>query len=466
MNVVSILQIHKNDIATDTLITVRGWIRSSRISKSGFSFISVYDGSHFDSIQVIANNHLCNYHNEILRLTIGCSVIITGVLNLSLGKKQKYEIQATKIQVIGWVKNPDTYPISAKRHTIEYLREVAHLRARTNVIGAVARIRNHAFQALQKFFCQEGYLWVPTPIITSLNAEGAGEMFRVSTLNIENIPRTRDGSVDFKKDFFSKESFLTVSGQLYLETYACSLSKVYTFGPTFRAENSNTSRHLAEFWMLEVESSFCNLNEMLIFVEKMLKYVFKSLLINCIKDINFFKNYFDSDIIIRLKKFLLNDFIHLSYSDAIKILKNNQKKFDKNIDFGTDLTTEHERYLSEKHFKNPIIIINYPKELKAFYMRLNDDQKTVAAMDLLVPGIGELIGGSQREERIEVLDSRLLELGMKTQDYWWYRDIRRYGTVHHSGFGMGFERLLSYITGMSNIKDTIPFPRSVKNANF
>lgn len=466
MNTVSISKIYQNNIMLNNLITVYGWVRSRRSSKSGFSFITVYDGSCFHSIQVVANNTLYNYYKEILRLTIGCSVLIKGNLVLSLGGKQKYEIQATEVQVLGWIENPDTYPISAKKHSLEYLREVAHLRGRTNLIGVIVRIRNYVFQLLHKFLHEKGYYWIPTPIITNLNTEGAGEMFNVSTLNMKNIPKKDNGSVDFKKDFFGKESFLTVSGQLNLETYACSVSKVYTFGPTFRAENSNTIRHLAEFWMLEVESSFLNLYEISKFSEEMLKYVCKYVLKNCIEDIKFLKNYVDSDIINRLKKFLLLDFIRIKYIDAINILINSCNKFDNDIFPGMDLNSEHERYLVERHFKRPLIITDYPKELKAFYMRLNDDKKTVAAMDLLVPGIGELIGGSQREERISILDLRLSELGLKKEEYWWYRDLRRYGTVQHSGFGMGFERFISYITGVSNIRDIIPFPRTVKSSNF
>lgn len=466
MSIISISEIYKDDIIVNTSITVSGWVRSRRSSKSGFSFITIYDGSCFDCIQVIANNNLSNYYKEILRLTVGCSVQITGMLILSIGEKQKYEIKAIDIQILGWVQNPDTYPISAKKHSLEYLREVAHLRSRTNLIGVIVRLRNHIFQSLHNFLHEKGYYWIPTPVITGLNTEGAGEMFRVSTMNMKNIPKNKNGTVDFKKDFFGKESFLTVSGQLNLETYACSLSKVYTFGPTFRAENSNTSRHLAEFWMLEVESAFLNLYEISIFAEDMLKNIFKSLLKFCMKDIKFLKNYIDNDIINRLEKFLLVDFIHINYKDAINILLNSQKKFENTVFLGVDLNSEHERFLVEKYFRAPVIIKNYPKELKAFYMRLNEDQKTVAAMDLLVPGIGELIGGSQREERISVLDFRLAELGLKKEDYWWYRDLRRYGTVQHSGFGMGFERLISYITGISNIRDIIPFPRTVKNANF
>ncbi|CAL4323798.1 Asparagine--tRNA ligase [Buchnera aphidicola (Protaphis terricola)] len=466
MNIISISEIYKNDTIIKNFVTIYGWVRSCRNSKSGFSFITVYDGSCFHTIQVIANNNLSNYYKEILRLTIGCSVLIQGNLILSLGSKQKYEIQAKKVKILGWVENPQNYPISAKKHSLEYLREVAHLRSRTNLVGVIVRIRNYVFQLLHRFLHKKGYYWIPTPIITGLNAEGAGEMFHVSTLNMKNIPKKDNNSVDFKKDFFGKESFLTVSGQLNLETYACALSKVYTFGPTFRAENSNTTRHLAEFWMLEVEASFLNLDQISKFAEEMLKYIFKDLLKNFITDIKFLKNYIDSDIINRLENFILLDFIRIKYIDAINILINYQNKFDKIIFPGVDLNSEHERFLVEEYFKKPVIITDYPKELKAFYMRLNDDKKTVAAMDIIVPNIGELIGGSQREERIEILDLRLSEFGLKKEKYWWYRDLRRYGTVHHSGFGMGFERLISYITGMSNIRDVIPFPRTVRNSHF
>ncbi len=466
MNTALISDIHKDDIIVNSSITICGWVRSRRDSRSGFSFITIYDGSCVYSIQVIADNTLSNYYTEILHLTIGCSVMLTGVLILSIGNKQKYEIQAKTIKILGWIENPDTYPISAKKHSMEHLREVAHLRARTNLIGVIVRIRNYVMQLLHSFFYQKNYYWIPTPIITGLNTEGSGEMFRVSTLDMNNIPKNKDGTVDFKKDFFGKESFLTVSGQLNIETYACSLSKVYTFGPTFRAENSNTSRHLAEFWMLEVESAFTNLNDVSDFAEHMLKYICQSLLRDCMPDINFLKNYIDNNIVHRLEQLLLIDFIRIDYIDAIKILLSSKMTFKKPVYLGIDLSSEHERFLVEKYFKIPVIIKNYPKELKAFYMRLNDDKKTVAAIDLLVPKIGELIGGSQREERITILDERLLELGLKKEDYWWYRDLRRYGTVPHSGFGMGFERLISYITGVSNIRDIIPFPRTVNNSHF
>ncbi|QCI24425.1 asparagine--tRNA ligase [Buchnera aphidicola (Muscaphis stroyani)] len=466
MNKVLISNIYKNNFEINSIITVCGWVRSRRTSKSGFSFISVYDGSCFHSIQVIANNVLSNYYEEILNLTIGCSVVITGNLTLSVGSQQKYEIKAKKIKILGWIKNPDTYPVSAKKHSLEYLREVAHLRSRTNLFGSIVRIRNSVLHSLHNFFYKNNYYWIPTPIITGLNAEGAGEMFRISTLDINCLPKNNNGFVDFKKDFFGQESFLTVSGQLNLETYACALSQVYTLGPTFRAENSNTSRHLSEFWMLEVESAFSNLNDILDFSEMMLKCIFQFVLDNCVSDIDFLKKNIDSNIFNRIEKLLLLDFIRIDYTEAIKILKNIEYNFKNPIFFGANLSSEHERYLVEKYFKMPVIITNYPKELKAFYMRLNNDNETVASMDLLLPGIGELIGGSQREERILILDKRLLELGLKKEDYWWYRDLRNYGTVLHSGFGMGFERLISYITGVSNIRDIIPFPRTVNSAKF
>ncbi|QIE02066.1 asparagine--tRNA ligase [Buchnera aphidicola] len=466
MNVVSILNIYKDDIIVNSHVTIRGWVKSCRNSKLGLSFISIYDGSYIESIQVIAKNTLSNYDTDILRLTTGCSVIVSGKLILSIGNQQKYEIQLNNIQVIGWIENPDTYPVSAKKHSMEHLRKVAHLRSRTNLIGAISRIRNHLMQSLHRFFDKNYYFWIPTPIITTLNAEGAGDMFRVSTLDMHNIPKNIDGSVNFKKDFFGKESFLTVSGQLNIETYACALSKVYTFGPTFRAENSNTVRHLAEFWMLEVESAFSDLNDILDFAECMLKYISKYILKNCLSDINFLQKHVNEHIIVGLEKLLFSNYIRIDYTDVINILSESKIQFKESIILGNNLSSEHERFIVDKYFKKPVIIKNYPKELKAFYMRLNNDNKTVAAMDLLVPNIGELIGGSQREERISILDQRLLELRLKKEDYWWYRDLRRYGTVPHAGFGMGFERLLSYITGVSNIRDLIPFPRTVNNANF
>ena len=356
--------------------------------------------------------------------------------------------------------------MAAKRHSIEYLREVAHLRPRTNIIGAVARVRHCLAQAIHRFFHEQGFYWVATPLITASDTEGAGEMFRVSTLDLENLPRTDKGAVDFSQDFFGKESFLTVSGQLNGETYACALSKIYTFGPTFRAENSNTTRHLAEFWMIEPEVAFATLADNAKLAEDMLKYVFRAVLTERRDDLEFFAKHVDSDVINRLERFIHSDFAQVDYTDAIEILLKSGKTFEFPVSWGIDLSSEHERYLAEEYFKSPVVVKNYPKDIKAFYMRLNDDGKTVAAMDVLAPGIGEIIGGSQREERLDVLDKRMEEMGLNPEDYWWYRDLRRYGTVPHSGFGLGFERLIVYVTGLQNIRDVIPFPRAPRNANF
>ncbi|MCW5197198.1 asparagine--tRNA ligase [Buchnera aphidicola] len=461
---ISINDIHNNHVLINDVISIFGWIRSRRDSKSGFSFIDVYDGSCFKTIQAIVKKSIPNYKTEVLKLTIGCSICLTGILILSLGKKQKYEIQVLKIKVLGWIDNPHHYPISAKKHTYEYLREVPHLRSRTNFIGVITRIRNHIFYKLHHFLYKKKYFWIPTPIITSLNSEGAGSMFRVSTLNLNNIPVNHDGTINFKKDFFGKESFLTVSGQLTAESYACSMTKVYTFGPIFRAEHSNTTRHLAEFWMLEIEKAFSDLENIIILSEKIIKYVIKFVLNDCEDDIKFLYNHIDKNIFNRLQKFLSSKIIHINYIDIIKILKKSHQNFSHTVYMGMDLMSEHEKYLVDHYFKSPIIIKNYPKEIKAFYMRLNNDNKTVAAMDLLVPDIGEILGGSQREERQMVLESRLSECNLNKKKYSWYVDLRRYGSVPHSGFGLGFERLLSYITGVKNVRDLIPFPRCVKNA--
>ncbi|MFT4271488.1 MAG: asparagine--tRNA ligase, partial [Pantoea sp.] len=425
-----------------------------------------YDGSCFNPVQAVVNNSLNNYQDEVLRLTTGCSVIVTGKVVESPGEGQAFELQATQVEVVGWVDDPDTYPMAAKRHSIEYLREVAHLRPRTNLIGAVARTRHTLAQALHRFFHENGYFWVSTPLITASDTEGAGEMFRVSTLDMENLPRDPQGKVDYDKDFFGKEAFLTVSGQLNGETYACALSKIYTFGPTFRAENSNTSRHLAEFWMLEPEVAFATLDDAAALAEAMLKYVFKAVLEERADDLAFFAERVDKDAISRLERFVNADFAQVDYTDAIEILLKSDQSFENPVSWGVDLSSEHERYLAEKHFKAPVVVKNYPKDIKAFYMRMNDDGKTVAAMDVLAPGIGEIIGGSQREERLDVLDARLAEMGLNKEDYWWYRDLRRYGTVPHSGFGLGFERLIAYVTGVQNVRDVIPFPRTPRNANF
>ena len=464
--VASIVDVLQGKIAIGEKVTVRGWVRTRRDSKAGLSFLAVYDGSCFDPIQVIVNNDIENYESEVLRLTTGCSVIVTGTIVKSPAEGQAVELQAEKVEVTGFVEDPDTYPMAAKRHSIEYLREVAHLRPRTNIIGAVARVRHCLAQAIHRFFYEQGFYWVATPLITASDTEGAGEMFRVSTLDLENLPRGEDGKVDFSQDFFGKESFLTVSGQLNGETYACALSKIYTFGPTFRAENSNTTRHLAEFWMVEPEVAFATLADNAKLAEDMLKYVFRAVLAERKDDLKFFEKHVDKDVITRLENFVNSDFAQIDYTDAIDVLLKSGKKFEFPVSWGIDLSSEHERFLAEEYFKSPVVVKNYPKDIKAFYMRLNDDGKTVAAMDVLAPGIGEIIGGSQREERLEILDKRMEEMGLNPEDYWWYRDLRKYGTVPHSGFGLGFERLIVYVTGVQNIRDVIPFPRAPRNANF
>lgn len=450
--------------AGDTIV-VKGWVRTRRDSKAGLSFIAVHDGSCFDPVQVIALNTLNNYA-DIQKLTAGCSVSVSGLLKASEGAGQALEIEASEIEVLGWVENPDTYPMAAKRHSIEFLREHAHLRARTNVIGAVTRVRNCLSQAIHRFFHERGYYWISTPIITASDTEGAGEMFRVSTLDMMNLPRNDKGDIDYAQDFFGNEAFLTVSGQLNVETYCCALSKVYTFGPTFRAENSNTSRHLAEFWMIEPEVAFADLADIAQLSEDMLKYVFKAVLEERADDMAFFAQRINKEAVSRLQKVVEQDFVRMDYTDAIEILKNCGKKFEFPVEWGIDLASEHERYLAEEHVGAPIIMQNYPKDIKAFYMRMNPDGKTVAAMDVLAPGIGEIIGGSQREERLEVLDQRMEEMDLEKEDYSWYRDLRRYGSVPHSGFGLGFERLVAYVTGMQNVRDVIPFPRTPGNAEY
>ncbi|PXB02461.1 asparagine--tRNA ligase [Pectobacterium carotovorum] len=466
MSVVPVVDVLQGRVAVDSEVTVRGWVRTRRDSKAGISFIAVYDGSCFNPLQAVVNNNLSNYQDHVLHLTTGCSVEITGNVVASPGEGQSFELQATNVNVVGWVDDPDTYPMAAKRHSIEYLREVAHLRPRTNLIGAVARVRHTLAQAIHRFFHENGYFWVSTPLITASDTEGAGEMFRVSTLDLENLPRTEQGKVDFSEDFFGKEAFLTVSGQLNGETYACALSNVYTFGPTFRAENSNTSRHLAEFWMIEPEVAFASLDDIAGLAENLLKYVFQAVLNERADDMAFFAERVDKEAITRLEKFVSSDFAQVDYTDAVEILLNCGQQFENPVYWGVDLSSEHERYLAEQHFKAPVVVKNYPKDIKAFYMRMNDDGKTVAAMDVLAPGIGEIIGGSQREERLAQLDSRLEEMGLNKEDYWWYRDLRRYGTIPHSGFGLGFERLIAYVTGVQNVRDVIPFPRTPRNASF
>lgn len=465
MNKHSIADIFKGAVSTGGEVVLKGWVRTRRTSKAGISFVALHDGSCFDAIQIVVPESLANYEDDILRLGAGCSVIATGVLVESQGQGQSVEVQATSLDVVGWVDDPEKYPIAKKRHTFEFLRAQAHLRPRTNAIGAVTRVRSTLANAIHNYFYQSGFQWINTPIITASDCEGAGEMFRVSTLDMENLPRTDAGGIDYAQDFFGSESFLTVSGQLNVESYCLAMSKVYTFGPTFRAENSHTSRHLAEFWMVEPEIAFADLNDDAALAEDFLKHCIKAVLNEREDDMNFFQQRVDKEVLNRLNAVVESDFVHMDYTDAIDILLKSGKNFEYPVTWGIDLASEHERFLSEEHIKGPVILKNYPKEIKAFYMRLNDDEKTVAAMDVLVPGIGEIIGGSQREERLDMLDARFPD--KETAEHlWWYRELRRYGTVPHAGFGLGFERLMNYVTGMENIRDVIPFPRAPGSAQF
>jgi len=451
---------------SDASVTIAGWVRTRRDSKAGLSFVHVSDGSGFHPVQVVAPATLPNYASEVMRLTAGCAVEATGKIVPSPAKGQPFEMQADTIRVIGWVDDPDTYPIQPKPHTLEFLREVAHLRPRTNVIGALTRVRHTIAKSIHGFFDQHGFFWVNTPIITASDAEGAGALFRVSTLDLANLPRTPDGSVDFAQDFFGREAFLTVSGQLNVEAYCLALSKVYTFGPTFRAENSNTSRHLAEFWMIEPEIAFAALVDNADLAEALLKHIFATVLAERGDDMAFFEERIEKGVIAKLTGIVQSEFARMDYTEAIEVLERSKQKFDFPVSWGIDLQSEHERYLTEKHVGRPVIVTNYPKAIKAFYMRVNDDGRTVAAMDVLAPGIGEIIGGSQREERLDVLDARMVETGLDPAHYGWYRDLRRYGTVPHAGFGLGFERTVAYVTGLANVRDVIPFPRTPGNARY
>jgi asparaginyl-tRNA synthetase len=453
----------------DTPVSVKGWVRTRRDSKAGISFVHLSDGSALHPLQVVAPNTLANYADEVLKLSAGCAVEATGLIVPSPAKGQPFEMQASAIRVIGWVDDPDSYPIQPKHHTMEFLREVAHLRPRTNVIGAATRVRHTLAQAIHRFFDENGFFWVNTPIITSSDAEGAGALFRVSTLDLANLPRTAGGKVDFAKDFFGREAFLTVSGQLNVEAYCLALSKVYTFGPTFRAENSNTSRHLAEFWMIEPEIAFADLADDATLAERLLKSMLAALLKEREEDLAFFDERIEKGLIAKLTGIVGSEFVRMDYGEAIAVLERAQgekEKFEFPVKWGIDLQSEHERYLTEKYAKKPVVVMNYPKDIKAFYMRLNDDGKTVAAMDVLAPGIGEIIGGSQREERLDVLDARMAERSIDKEHYGWYRDLRRYGTVPHAGFGLGFERTLAYVTGLANVRDAIPFPRTPGHAQY
>ena len=466
MTVVSVEHALAGRIPAGGEVTVRGWVRTRRDSKAGLSFVNVSDGSCFAPIQVVAPAALPNYDTEVKHLTTGCSVIATGTLVPSQGQGQSFEIQASKVEVVGWVEDPLTYPMQPKQHSLEYLREFAHLRPRTNLFGAVTRIRHCLAQAVHRFFHERGFYWISTPIITTSDAEGAGQMFRVSTLDLANLPRTKDGEVDFSRDFFGKETFLTVSGQLNVEAYALALSKVYTFGPTFRAENSNTTRHLAEFWMIEPEVAFADLAADADLAEDFLKYLFRTVLAERADDMAFIAERVQKDAISRLEAFINAPFERIDYSEAIRLLQKSGRKFEFPVEWGLALQTEHERWLTEEHVGRPVVVMNYPEHIKAFYMRLSDDGKTVAAMDVLAPGIGEIIGGSQREERLDVLDARMAQFGLDPEHYQWYRDFRRYGGVPHAGFGLGFERLVVYVCGLSNIRDAIAYPRAPGSAEF
>jgi asparaginyl-tRNA synthetase len=445
-------------------VRLQGWIRTRRDSKGGFSFLEINDGSCQGNLQIVAEAKLPNYESEVKRLSAGCSVTVEGEVKESGGKGQATEILASHIVVHGWA-DPEAYPLQKKQHTFEKLREWAHLRPRTNTFGAIARVRNCISRSIHAFFQEDGFLYVQAPIITASDAEGAGAMFRVTTLDLEKLPK-KEGKVDASLDFFHRPTYLTVSGQLEAEIYATALGKVYTFGPTFRAENSNTSRHLAEFWMVEPEMAFFELTDNMDLAERFLKRIFRDVLEQCREDMEFFNERIDKTVIATLEQILTSNFKRVTYTDAVDILTKSGESFEFPVSWGTDLQSEHERFLTEKHFGCPVILFDYPKEIKAFYMRLNDDERTVRAMDVLVPKVGEIIGGSQREERLDVLEKRMVEAGLRPEDYWWYLDLRRFGTVPHAGFGLGLERVVQFITGMANIRDVIPFPRTPGNAEF
>lgn len=448
----------------DEAVTVQGWVRTKREQK-GFSFIEVNDGSSMAGLQAVINQDVPGYEETIKRLNTGASVAVSGVLVPSLGKGQRIELKAESVTVYGEA-DPDTYPLQKKRHSFEFLRDIGHLRSRTNTLGAVFRVRNACATAIHQFFQERGFLWVHTPIITASDCEGAGEMFAVTNLNLKQLPLTEQKEIDYEKDFFGKPAYLTVSGQLEAEIMAMAFSNVYTFGPTFRAENSNTSRHLAEFWMVEPEMAFCDLQGDMDLAEAFLKHIFRHVMETCPEDMEFFNARIDNTVLATAENITNNEFQRITYTEAIDLLQKADKKFDYPVEWGLDLQSEHERYLAEDLFKKPTIVTNYPTQIKAFYMRLDDDEKTVAAMDILAPKIGEIIGGSQREERLDVLERRIQQQGLDPAVYWWYLDLRRFGTVPHAGFGLGFERLVQFMTGMGNIRDVIPFPRTPMSVEF
>lgn len=459
-----ISDIYKNkELYADKSVTVMGWARTIRDSKS-FGFIELNDGSYFKNLQIVIEREILSDYDEIVKQNVGCSFIIKGKIVLTPDAKQPFELKADSVTLEG-ASTPD-YPLQKKRHSLEYLREIAYLRPRTNTFSAVFRIRSEAAFAIHSFFNSRGFVYVHTPIITGSDCEGAGEMFQVTTLDMKNPPLDENGEIDYSKDFFGKKASLTVSGQLNGETYALAFGNIYTFGPTFRAEKSNTARHAAEFWMIEPEMAFCDLQGDMEVAEDMVKYIINHVLSTCKEEIEFLNNFVDNELLSRLKNVVENDFVRLTYTDAIKILEEHKSEFVYPVFWGCDLQSEHERYITEKVFKKPVFLTDYPKEIKAFYMRLNDDGKTVAASDLLVPGIGELIGGSQREERIDVLKAKMADCNLSEEDYWWYLNLRKFGGVTHSGFGLGFERMVMYLTGIANIRDVIPYPRTVDNLDY
>ncbi|HCC08166.1 MAG TPA: asparagine--tRNA ligase [Clostridiales bacterium] len=463
MNHIEVKKIFRNtEEYTNKKITIAGWIRTKRLSKN-FGFIEMNDGTFFENIQIVFDDTMNNFE-DVSKLTLGSAIIVDGTLVESQGAGQKVELKAEKISIEGAA--DESYPLQKKRHTFEYLRTVAHLRPRTNAFSAVFRVRSLVAFAIHKFFQERGFVYVHAPIITGSDAEGAGEMFKVTTLDFDKLPRDEEGSVNFKEDFFAKSTNLTVSGQLEVETFCMAFKNVYTFGPTFRSENSNTARHAAEFWMIEPEIAFADLKDNMILAESMMKYIIKYVILNAPEEMEFFNKFIDEGLLERLNHVVDSDFGMVTYTEAIEILKKATKTFEYPVEWGCDLQTEHERYLTEEHFKKPLFVTNYPKDIKAFYMKLNDDNKTVAAMDLLVPGIGEIIGGSQREEDLVKLEKRIADMNLNIKEYEWYLDLRRFGTARHAGFGLGFERMVMYITGMANIRDVIPFPRTVGHAEF
>ena len=450
--------------AIDRQVRLQGWIRTRRDSKGGFSFLELNDGSCQGNVQIVADGSLPNYESDVKRLAAGWSVTIEGLVKTSPAKGQQTEVQASSVTVHGEA-DVDAYPLQKKQHSFEFLRTLAHLRPRTNTFGAIARLRNQTCKSIHQFFQEQGFLYIHPPIITASDCEGAGEMFKVTTLNLDKLPKA-EGKVDFTQDFFHRPAYLTVSGQLQAEAFACSLGKVYTFGPTFRAENSNTTRHLAEFWMVEPEMAFFELTDNMNLAEAFLKRIFRDALEHCAEDMQFFNQRIDDTVLATIEGVLGSEFIRLPYTEAVAILEKSGQTFEYPVAWGRDLQAEHERFLTEQHFKKPVILFDYPRTIKPFYMRVNDDSRTVRAMDILVPKVGEIIGGSQREERLDVLEQRMGEQGLSPEAYWWYLDLRLYGTVPHSGFGLGLERVIQFMTGMGNIRDVIPFPRTPGTAEF